>query len=53
MSSWAPSEPDDFAAVTFVHKDGIVVEYLQYHDLNIWFGQETPWRPAGPIHEPR
>ena len=44
-----PFEPDDFATVVFVHKDGLIVEYLEYRDLNVWFGQETPWRPAGPL----
>lgn len=43
-----PFEPDEFATVAFIHKDGVVVEYLEYSDLNVWFGQETPWRPAGP-----
>ena len=43
-----PFEPGDFGAVAFVHKDGAVVEYLQYTDLGRWFGQPTPWCPAGP-----
>ncbi len=43
-----PFQPGDFGTVVFVHKDGGVVEYLEYTDLNRWFGQETPWRPAGP-----
>jgi len=43
-----PFEPDDFATIAFVHKDGVVVEYLEYRDLNVWFGQETPWHPVGP-----
>jgi hypothetical protein len=43
-----PFEPGDFARVAFIHKDGIVVEYLEYSRLDVWFGQETPWQPAGP-----
>jgi hypothetical protein len=43
-----PFAPGDFATVAFVHEDGVVVEYLEYSDLNNWFGQATPWRPAGP-----
>jgi hypothetical protein len=45
---FGPFEPGDFGTVVFIHKDGAVVEYLQYTDLNRWFGQATPWRPAGP-----
>jgi hypothetical protein len=43
-----PFEPGDFATVAFVHKDGAVVEYLEYKSLDTWFGQATPWKPAGP-----
>jgi hypothetical protein len=43
-----PFEPGDFGSVVFIHKDGAVVEYLQYTTLESWFGQPTPWRPAGP-----
>ncbi len=45
---FGPFEPGDFGPVVFIHKDGVVVEYLQYTDLTRWFGQPTPWRPAGP-----
>jgi hypothetical protein len=45
---FGPFEPGDFAVVAFVHKDGAVVEYLEYKRLDTWFGQSTPWRPAGP-----
>jgi hypothetical protein len=45
---FGPFEPGDFGTVVFIHKDGAVLEYLQYTDLNKWFGQPTPWRPAGP-----
>ena len=43
-----PFEPGDFARVTFIHKDGVVVEYLEYSRLDSWFGERTPWQPAGP-----
>ena len=43
-----PFEPGDFATITFVHKDGGVVEYMEYSNLDVWFGQQTSWRKAGP-----
>jgi hypothetical protein len=43
-----PFEPGDFATVAFIHKDGVILEYLEYKNLDSWFGQPTPWRPAGP-----
>jgi hypothetical protein len=43
-----PFEPGDFARVAFIHKDGAVLEYLEYSRLDSWFGELTPWRPAGP-----
>lgn len=42
-----PLEPADFGSVAFIHKDGAVTEYLQYAGLDAWFGQPTPWQPAG------
>jgi len=45
---FGPFEPDDFGRVAFVHKDGVVVEFIEYTKLDSWFGQETPWQPAGP-----
>jgi hypothetical protein len=45
---FGPFEPGDFGHVAFIHKDGAVVEYLEYTNLDTWFGQPTPWRPAGP-----
>ena len=39
-----PFEPGDFGSVAFIHKDGAVVEYLQYTRLDTWFGQPTPWQ---------
>ena len=43
-----PFEPGDFGQVVFIHKDGAVVEYLEYKTLDVWFGQPTPWQPTGP-----
>ena len=43
-----PFEPGDFGQVAFLHKDGAVLEYLEYTDLDRWYGQATPWMPAGP-----
>ena len=43
-----PFEPGDFGQVVFVHEDGVVIECLRYTRLDTWFGQPTPWRPAGP-----
>jgi len=45
---YGPFEPADFGPVAFIHKDGAILEYMQYTNPNIWFGQPTPWRPAGP-----
>jgi len=45
---FGPFEPGDFGSVVFIHKDGVVVEYLEYTNLNVWFGQQTPWQPTGP-----
>jgi hypothetical protein len=39
---FGPFEPGDFAEVVFIHKDGAVVEYLQYRNLTHWFGQPNP-----------
>ncbi|NKB65792.1 MAG: hypothetical protein GKR89_01910 [Candidatus Latescibacteria bacterium] len=45
---YGPFEPGDFARAVFVHKDGAIVEYIEYRRLDTWFGQATPWCPAGP-----
>jgi hypothetical protein len=42
-----PFEPADFGIVVFIHKDGAVIEYLEYNRLDTWFGQPTAWQPAG------
>lgn len=41
-----PFQPGPFATVAFVHKNGLIVEYLDYHDTEHWFDQPTPWQPA-------
>jgi hypothetical protein len=43
-----PFEPAEFGRVAFIHKDGAIIEYIEYTTLETWFGQPTPWRPAGP-----
>ena len=48
---FGPFEPGEFGIVVFVDKDGAVVEYIEYRDLEHWFGQKTPWKPAGPAPE--
>lgn len=37
-----PFFPAEFAEVAFVHKNGVILEYMQYFDLEHWFGQENP-----------
>lgn len=43
-----PFEPADFVQAAFVHKDGAVIEYMEYRDLTRWFDQPTPWTAPGP-----
>lgn len=43
-----PFRAGNFATVVFVHKDGAVIEYIEYSRLDIWFVDQTPWREAGP-----
>jgi hypothetical protein len=44
---YGPFDPGGFGDVAFVHKEGIIVEYLEYRDLSHWFGQPNPpgWEP--------
>lgn len=44
---FGPFDPGGFGEVAFIHKDGAVIEYMQYYDLNHWFGQPNPpgWQP--------
>src|SRR5437016_610621 len=39
---YGPFNPGGFGQVAFVHQDGVVIEYLQYDDLEHWFGQPNP-----------
>jgi hypothetical protein len=37
-----PFDPGGFGEVAFILKNGVVIEYMQYYDLNHWFGQPNP-----------
>lgn len=37
-----PFHPADFLEVAFIHKNGVILEYMQYRDLDHWFGQPNP-----------
>ena len=37
-----PFDPGGFGQVAFVLEDGLIVEYMEYTDLNHWFGQPNP-----------
>ncbi|MCS6851474.1 MAG: hypothetical protein NZ700_09950 [Gemmataceae bacterium] len=39
---YGPFEPGGFGQVAFVHKDGVIIEYMQYTDVGQWFGQPNP-----------
>jgi hypothetical protein len=39
---FGPFDPGGFGEVAFIHKDGAVIEYLQYYDLGHWFGEPNP-----------
>ena len=39
-----PNEPVDFGRAAFIHKEGAILEYIEYTQLETWFGQATPWR---------
>jgi hypothetical protein len=39
---YGPFRPADFAEIAFIHKDGVIVEYLQYAELDHWFGEPNP-----------
>ena len=43
---YGPFEPAEFGTVVFIHKHGLIIEYLQYTTLDTWFGARTPWTPA-------
>jgi len=45
---FGPFDPGGgFGQVAFIHKHGAVVEYMQYSNLDQWFGQPNPpgWQP--------
>lgn len=44
-----PFFPGKFVEVAFVHKNGVILEYMQYAELDHWFGQPNP---PGFQHEP-
>jgi hypothetical protein len=44
-----PFAPAEFLEIAFVHKEGAVLEYIQYSNLDHWFGQPNP---PGFQHEP-
>jgi hypothetical protein len=37
-----PFDPGGFGQVAFVLENGVVVEYMEYSDLDHWFGQPNP-----------
>jgi hypothetical protein len=37
-----PFLPAEFVEVAFIHKNGVILEYMQYRDLDHWFGQPNP-----------
>jgi hypothetical protein len=37
-----PFFPGEFVEVAFIHKNGAILEYMQYRDLDHWFGQPNP-----------
>lgn len=48
-----PFRAGNFATVVFVHKDGAVIEYIEYFRLDVWFVDQTPWKEAGPPTAPK
>jgi hypothetical protein len=44
-----PFFPAPFVEVAFVYENGVVVEYVEYAELDHWFGQPNP---PGFRHEP-
>jgi hypothetical protein len=37
-----PFFPADFVEVAFIHKNSGIIEYMQYRDLDHWFGEPNP-----------
>jgi hypothetical protein len=46
---FGPFFPAAFLEVAFALKNGVILEYMQYRDLDHWFGQPNP---PGFHHEP-
>jgi len=44
-----PFFPAPFVEVAFVYQNGVIIEYMQYSELDHWFGQPNP---PGFQHEP-
>ena len=55
---FGPFQPGEFGTVAFVHKDGAVVEYIEYSDLEHWFRSKNTleasracaWRIANSVN---
>ena len=43
---YGPFDPARFGRAAFIHKDGGIVEFIEYTTLDVWFDQKTPWKPA-------
>ena len=43
-----PFFPAPFVEVAFVYEHGVVIEYMEYAELDHWFGQPNPpgWQPV-------
>ena len=37
-----PFFPAEFVEVAFIYKNGVILEYMQYRNLDHWFGQPNP-----------
>ncbi len=46
---FGPFDPGGFGQVAFVLEGGVVIEYMEYTDLDHWFGQPNP---PGFVHVP-
>jgi hypothetical protein len=44
---YGPFDPAGFGRAVFIHKDGVIIEFIEYSSLDVWFDQKTPWKPAG------
>ncbi len=46
-----PIEPADFGRAAFIHKEGAILEYIEYTNLDTWFGQATPWKSTSDMDQ--